>query len=59
MLYSIQNREDLEKLGELISLQNQVDEVRLQEKLGEQHFHEYMKKLWNQLLIQLKIPLKI
>ena len=38
MLYSIKNREDLEKLNELTSLQNQVKTVRLQEKLGKQNF---------------------
>ena len=45
MLYSIKNIEDLEKLNELISLKNQVQEVRLQEKLGEQNYHEDAKKM--------------
>ena len=36
MLFPIKNREDLEKLNELVSLQNQVKTVRLQDKLGEQ-----------------------
>ena len=36
MLYSNKNRE---KLDELASLQNQVEEVWLQEKLGKQNFH--------------------
>ena len=40
MLYPIKNVEDLEKLEELASLQNQVNEVRLQDKLGKQNFHE-------------------
>ena len=40
MLYSIRDREDLEKLEELASLQNQVKAVRLQDKLGKQNFHE-------------------
>ena len=31
MLYSIKNRDDLEKLEELTSLQNQVEELRLQD----------------------------
>ena len=44
MLYSIKDREDLEKLEELVSLQNQVKVVKLQDKLGEQNFHEDMKK---------------
>ena len=43
MLYSNKDREDLEKLEELSSLQNQVKAVRLQDKLGKQNFHENMK----------------
>ena len=46
MLYSIKDREDLEKLNELISLQDQVKVVRLQDKLGKQNFHEDMKKVF-------------
>ena len=46
MLYSIKNREDLENLEDLVSLQNQVKDVRLQDKLGEQNFHEDMKKVF-------------
>ena len=46
MLYSIKDREDLEKLEELVSLQNQVKTVRLQDKLGEQNFHEDAKKVF-------------
>ena len=42
-MYSIKNREDLE---ELPSLQNQVEEVRLQDKLGIQNFHELIKKVF-------------
>ena len=38
MLYSIKNREDLENLNELVSLQDQVKVVRLQDKLGKQNF---------------------
>ena len=45
MLYSIINRKDLEKLQELVSLESQVKAVRLQDKLGEQNFHEDMKKV--------------
>ena len=53
MLYSLEIRgDDLENLGELASLQNQVEETRVQDKLGKQHFHEKMKKYLNQLLIQ-------
>ena len=39
MLYAIKNREDLENLNELVSLQDQVKVVRLQDKLGKQNFH--------------------
>ena len=46
MLYSIKDREDLEKLNELVSLQDQVKVVRLQDKLGKQNFHEDMKKVF-------------
>ena len=46
MLYAIKDREDLEKLEDLVSLQNQVKVVKLQDKLGEQNFHEDMKKLF-------------
>ena len=46
MLYSIKKREDLEKLEELSSSQDQAKVVRLQVKLGEQNFHENVKKLF-------------
>ena len=46
MLYSNKDREDLEKLSELVSLLNQVKAVRLQDKLGKQNFHEDMKKVF-------------
>ena len=46
MLYSIKDREDLERLEDLVSLQNQVKVAKLQDKLGEQNFHEDMKKVF-------------
>ena len=46
MLYSIKDREDLENLNKLVSLQNQVKLVKLQDKLGEQNFHEDLKKVF-------------
>ena len=46
MLYSIKDREDLENLNKLVSLQNQVKVVKLQDKLGEQNFHEDLKKVF-------------
>ena len=42
---SNKDREDLQKLNELISFKNQVQEVRLQDKLGEQNYHENAQKL--------------
>ena len=45
-MFPIKDREDLEKLNELVSLQDQVKAVRLQDKLGEQNFHENMKKVF-------------
>ena len=46
MLFTINNREDLETLKELVLLQDQVKAVRLQDKLGKQNFHEDMKKVF-------------
>ena len=43
MLYAIKNNNDLENLNELVSLENQVKAVRLQDKLGKQSFHEDTK----------------
>ena len=46
MLFPINNRDDLEKLNELVSLQNQVKTVRLQDKLGEQNFREDLEEVY-------------
>ena len=46
ILYSNKDREDLENLEDLVSLENQVNVVRLQDKLGKQNFHEGMKKVF-------------
>ena len=46
MLFPIKNREDLEKLNELVSLQNQVKIVRLQDKLGKQNFREDLQEVY-------------
>ena len=54
MLYSIKNKEDLEKLDELVSLQDQVKTVRLQDKLGKQNFHENVKKIYEPLTDTIK-----
>ena len=44
MLYAIKNNDELENLNELVSLENQVNVVRLQDNLGKQNFHEDVKK---------------
>ena len=46
MLYSIKEREDLEKIKEVDSLQNQVRVVRSQNKPGKQNSHEDMEKFF-------------
>ena len=47
MLYLIKTREDLEKLTELLSLQDQVKALGFQNKLGIQNLHDSMKKNLN------------
>ena len=54
MLYPINNREDLQKLNDAVFLQNQVQEVRLQNNLGEQNYHEDSKKLFKPMTDELK-----
>ena len=46
MLYAIKNREDLENLEKLASLENQVKVIKLQDKLGKQNFRENIKKVF-------------
>ena len=46
MLFSIKNRQELEDLEDLASKRNQVEEVRLQDKLGKQNFGENIKKVF-------------
>ena len=46
------NCDDLDKLEELASLQSQEKELRLQDKLGKQNFHEKLKNFFYELLIQ-------
>ena len=46
MLYSNKDREDLENLEDVVSSENQVKVVRLQDKLGKQNFHEDMEKVF-------------
>ena len=59
MLYPIKNREDSENLNELVSLNNQVDKIELQDKLGKRNFHGNKKNYLNHLVIQSKIPLNL
>ena len=54
MLFPIRNVEDLQKLNEAVSLQNQVKVVRLQDKLGMQNFHDDMTKVFEPLTDTLK-----
>ena len=46
MLFPTKDRDDLEELNELVSLENQVKLVRSQDKFGKQSFHEDMKKVF-------------
>ena len=45
-MFPIRNVEDLQNLNEAVSLQNQVEVVRLQDKLGEQIFHEDLEDVF-------------
>ena len=54
MMFPIRNVEDLQNLNEAVSLQNEVKVVRLQDKLGEQNFHEDMTKAFEPLTDTLK-----
>ena len=54
MLYSVKNVEVLQKLNELVSLENQVNEIRLQDKLGEQNYHEDSKKIFKPMTDAIK-----
>ena len=54
MLYLIENRDDLENLNELVSLQKQIGELRLQDKKGKQNLHEHMKKVFEPITISIK-----
>ena len=45
-MYSIKNRENLENLNELITLQSLVKALELQYKVEKQNFQEDMKKIF-------------
>ena len=53
-MFPIRNVEDLQKLTEAVSLQNQVKAERLQDKLGEQNYHEDAKKLFKPMTDAIK-----
>ena len=44
-MYSVENRDGSEILEDLASLHNQVEEVRLPDKLGKQNFHDIIKNI--------------
>ena len=54
MLFPIKNREDLKKLNDALLLQNQVQEVRLQNRLGDQNYHEDINKFFKPMTDELK-----
>ena len=54
MMFPIRSIEDLQNLNEAVSLQNQVKDVRLQDKLGKQNFHENMEEVFEPLTDTLK-----
>ena len=53
-MFAINNKEDLKELNQLVSLQDQVKAVRLQDKLGKQNFHEDMKKVFEPMTDAIK-----
>ena len=55
MLYSIKNKENLEKLEELASLQSQVEEKRLQDNLGKLSFQKILEKVFEPVTDTIKI----
>ena len=54
MMFPITNVEDLQNLNKAVSLQNQVKAVRLQDKLGEQNYHEDAKKFFKPMTDAIK-----
>ena len=54
MLFPIKNREDLKNLNDAVLLQNQVQEVRLQNKLGDKNHHEDINKFFKPMTDELK-----
>ena len=54
MLYSIKNIEDLKDLNELVTLQDQIKAVKIQDKLGEQNYHQKSEKLFEPVTKSIK-----
>ena len=54
MLFPINNIEDLQKLNEAVTVLNQVQEVRLQNRLGEQNYHEDTTKFFKPMTDAIK-----
>ena len=54
MLNSNKNRKNLGNLNKLVSLHNQVEEIRLQDKLGKQNYHEIVTKFYEPLTDTIK-----
>ena len=54
MLFSIQNKRDLENISKLISFQNQIKPLRLQVILGKRIFGEDMKKAFELVIKTIK-----
>ena len=59
MLYSNENRGDLENKNELGSLKNQLNASRLQVKMGKHNLHEDLKKVFAQVTDMVKDVSKI
>ena len=47
-------RNDLEKVNELTTLQNQVEDSRLQDRLGKEIFHEDMRSAFQSVTYTVK-----
>jgi len=54
MLYAVKNIEGLEKVAELFALQDQIKEVRLQDKFGKQNYHYDSNKLFEPMIDTIK-----
>ena len=54
MLFPFKDRQDLKDSEELTTFQNQINVVRLQDKLVKQNFHEDMKKVFQPMADAIK-----